>query len=139
MGRSDGHTQQKVLIPALRRALKGRCPACGEGRIVVRFINLVRSCPSCGWILEREPGAITGSMYLVAILTQFAAVFLMLLAWLLTDWSPLRIVATGIPVLLVLSIIALAYAKRIWVAVEYTTDMRTDERDDDYDERGYAS
>ena len=139
MGRSDGHTQQKVLIPALRRALRGRCPACGEGRIVVRYTNLVRCCPCCGWILEREPGAITGSMYLVSILTQFAAVFLMLLAWLLTDWSPLRIVATGIPILLIISIPLLAYSKRIWVAVEYATDMGSDERDDDYDKRGYVS
>ena len=62
MVHADGHTQQKVLIPALRRALRGRCPACGEGKVVVRYTNLVRSCPQCGWILEREPGAITGSM-----------------------------------------------------------------------------
>ncbi|MHC4939521.1 MAG: DUF983 domain-containing protein [Planctomycetota bacterium] len=134
----NGHTQQKVLIPALRRALRGRCPACGEGRVVVRFTNLVRTCPACGWILEREPGAITGSMYIVAILTQFAAVGLMLLAWLLTDWSPIRIVATGVPLLLVLSIVALAYSKRIWIAVEYATDMGTDERED-YEKRGYVN
>jgi len=95
---------------------------------VRRFTNLVRTCPHCGWHLEREPGAITGSMYLVAILTQFAALALMLLAWGLTDWSPMRIVVTGIPILLVVSVLALAWSKRIWIAVEYTTDLGTHER-----------
>ena len=128
---------EPVLTPALKRALRGRCPACGEGRVVVRFTNLRRTCPSCGWILEREPGAITGAMYVVAILTQFFAVGLMLLAWWLTDWSPLRIVATGVPILLVVSVVALAYAKRIWIAVEFATDMGTHEREA-YDARGYA-
>lgn len=106
--------------------------------MVVRFTNLRRECPHCGWILEREPGAITGSMYVVAILTQFAAVALMLLAWLLTDWSPLRIVVTGVPLLLVFSVVALAYAKRIWIAIEYTTDLGTHERDE-YERRGFRN
>jgi uncharacterized protein (DUF983 family) len=127
---------RQVLLPSLKRALRGFCPACGKGRVVVHFTNLRRACPECGWILEREPGAITGSMYVVAILTQFAAVALMLLAWALTDWSPLRIVVTGVPILLVFSVVALAYAKRIWIAVEYATDLGTHERDR-YEERGF--
>ena len=118
--------------------MRGRCPACGEGRVVVRFTGLVKSCPACGWILEREPGAITGAMYLTSIVSQFGAVGVMLLCWWLTDWTPLTIVLVGLPVLLLFSWIALAWSKRLWIAVEYVTDLNTDEGKDRYEERGFT-
>jgi len=127
----------QLLLRSLRRALSGRCPACGVGKVTERYTNLVRCCPECGWILEREPGAITGAMYLTAILTQFAAVGFMLLAWWLTDWSNLVIILVGLPLLIAFSVVALAWSKRIWVAVEYVTDLKSHEATDDYDQRAY--
>jgi uncharacterized protein (DUF983 family) len=122
---------------SLARALRGYCPACGEGRVVRGFTNLRRDCPECGWILEREPGAITGAMTIASILSQFAAVGVMLLCWWLTDWSTPRILLTGLPILAVISYVALAISKRVWIAVEYATDMRTDEAGEDYKRRAY--
>jgi len=104
---------------------------------VVRFTGLVKSCPSCGWILEREPGAITGAMYLTSILSQFAAVAVMLLCWWLTDWTAVTIVLVGLPVLLLFSWVALAWSKRLWIAVEYVTDRNTHEGKNQYEARGY--
>jgi len=104
---------------------------------VVRFTSLVRKCPHCGWILEREPGAMTGAMYITSILSQFAAVGVMLICWWLTDWSPTRIVLVGLPVILLFSWLALAWSKRLWIAIEYVTDLHTHERGDRYEERGF--
>ena len=132
-------TTTQLLSRSLRRAMAGRCPACGEGKVTVHYTGLVRTCPHCGWILEREPGAITGAMYLTSILSQFAAVGVMLLCWWLTDWSALVIVLVGVPVLVVFSVVALAWSKRIWIAVEYVTDMNTHEGADDYEQRGYRN
>ena len=125
------------LKTSLRRALRGYCPACGEGRVARRFTGPQRECPSCGWILEREPGATTGPMTIVAILSQFVAVGIMLLCWWLTDWDTPRILLTGLPILIVFSYVSLAISKRIWIAVEYATDMRTDEANDDYERRAF--
>jgi len=105
--------------------------------VVKGFTRLVPSCPHCGWKLEREPGAITGAMYLTSILSQFAAVGVMLLCWWLTDWSPMTIVLVGLPVLLIFSWVALAWSKRLWIAVEYVTDLNTHEGGDRYEERAY--
>lgn len=87
--------------------------------------------------MEREPGAITGAMTIAAILSQFAAVGLMLICWWLTDWSTPRILVTGLPILAVISYVALAISKRAWIAVEFATDMRTNEGEQDYDQRAY--
>ncbi|MDI1296562.1 MAG: DUF983 domain-containing protein [bacterium] len=34
--------------PALGRALRGRCPACGEGRLFARFLKPTTACTQCG-------------------------------------------------------------------------------------------
>ncbi|MGE4322230.1 MAG: DUF983 domain-containing protein [Sphingobium sp.] len=38
----------RPLGPALARALRGQCPACGEARLFARFLKPVTRCPHCG-------------------------------------------------------------------------------------------
>ena len=33
---------------AVKRGLRGRCPACGQGRLLHHYLKVVDSCPSCG-------------------------------------------------------------------------------------------
>lgn len=122
----------------LRRGLLRRCPVCGEGRIFENLFRLHGACPACGWILEREPGAVTGAMYLVSVLTlPFAAVVFVAL-WLLTDWPPGLQVAVGVPVIVLFSAFALQAAKGAWVAIEYFTDVRSgDAARAGYEERAF--
>ena len=57
MGLSD-HTQTEAAATSvaprrdawasLRRGLRGLCPACGEGRILYKYLKVNPSCPSCG-------------------------------------------------------------------------------------------
>lgn len=39
---------ERALVPALRRGLAGRCPACGEAKLFARFLKAVPRCPACG-------------------------------------------------------------------------------------------
>ncbi|WP_022684411.1 DUF983 domain-containing protein [Sphingobium bisphenolivorans] len=45
----------RPLGPALALALKGRCPACGEGRMFGRFLKPASACGHCGqaWDVSR--------------------------------------------------------------------------------------
>jgi len=113
----------------IKRGLRRRCPVCGEGRIFVSLFRLHRTCPACGWIVEREPGAVTGPMYLVSVLTLPFAAFLFVILWVFTDWPPAVQVAVGIPVILLFCAFALQASKGVWVAVEYFTDVRSGETD----------
>lgn len=38
----------RPLRPALALALRGRCPACGEGRMFARFLKPAHACCHCG-------------------------------------------------------------------------------------------
>ena len=108
----------------LGRGLRRRCPVCGEGRIFRSLFRLCRSCPACGWTLEREPGAVTGPMYLVSVLTLPFAAAVFLVLW-LADWPPLAQVAVGVPAIALFSAFALQAAKGVWAAIEYFTDVRS--------------
>jgi uncharacterized protein (DUF983 family) len=36
------------VFQAMRRGFRGRCPACGEGRLFRSFLKVDESCPACG-------------------------------------------------------------------------------------------
>ena len=33
---------------AVKRGLRGRCPACGQGKLLYRYLKVVDACPNCG-------------------------------------------------------------------------------------------
>jgi len=126
------------LLTLLKRGVLRRCPVCARGRIFRGFLRLRRTCDRCGWILEREPGTVTGSMYLVSVATLVFAALVFLAGWLLTDWPPGLQIAVGVPVLTLVSLVALPVARGARVAIEYDTDVQTGEaRRADYEERAF--
>ena len=44
--------QERLLGPAIRHGLAGRCPACGEGRLFARFLKPAAACAHCGTALD---------------------------------------------------------------------------------------
>lgn len=45
---------QRDVGSAMGRGLKGRCPACGEGRMFGRFLKVNDHCPACGEALHHQ-------------------------------------------------------------------------------------
>ena len=46
------------------RALRLRCPVCGEGRLFRGWFAMEDRCPKCGLDLKREQGYYVGAMYI---------------------------------------------------------------------------
>lgn len=127
------------LFALLKRGASRRCPVCARGRIFRSLLRLRRACTDCGWLLEREPGAVTGAMYLVSVLTLVFAALVFVAGWLLTDWPAWLQVAVGVPVIALASLLALPVARGAWAAIEYYTDLRTGETERaDYAERAFS-
>ena len=79
-------------------------------------------------------------MYLISIVTQLFAVFLLALFWIATDWSSAVKIAIAVPLLIVFSVVSLPYMRALWVAVEYYTDIKSGETArPTYAERAYAT
>lgn len=58
----------------LGRALRLRCPVCGQGKLFSGLLRMPPVCSHCGWKFEREPGYFLGSIYfnygLTAVITM---------------------------------------------------------------------
>lgn len=121
------------------RALKRRCPACGNGPMFRSFSRLAPSCSSCGWIFEREPGTVTGAMYLISMVTQIFAAALFLVIWLATDWSNTTKLLIGLPPIALFSYLMAPFARALWVGVDYYTDIAAGETErPDYQQDAFA-
>src|SRR5881227_3398752 len=48
-------SRRPLIITALRRGLRKRCPHCGEGRLFAGWHHLER-CSVCGLVFARNPG-----------------------------------------------------------------------------------
>ena len=38
---------ERIFWPSFLNGLRGRCPACGEGRLFVKFLKVAEACPAC--------------------------------------------------------------------------------------------
>src|SRR5262249_51617607 len=55
---------------ALFRALRLRCPDCGDGAIFESGFKTRKRCPACGLVYEREQGYFVGAIYFNVIVTE---------------------------------------------------------------------
>lgn len=46
--RDGSSAPARAAWPAVRRGLRGRCPACGEGKLLHHYLKVVDACPACG-------------------------------------------------------------------------------------------
>jgi uncharacterized protein (DUF983 family) len=112
---------------ALRRAWRGRCPQCGGAPIFAGYGRPHRACAACGLVFRREQGAMTGSMYLSAAVTEVVAAALILAIFFGTDWSPVLSLGVSVPLVLAFCAWWLPRSISLWVAFEYLTDAANGE------------
>jgi uncharacterized protein (DUF983 family) len=110
-----------------RRALRKRCPQCGEGPLFRGFARLHERCPSCGLLYRRESGSQTGSMYLSAAVTEVFAAGVALALFFLAPWSRAVELTLGIAFVIAFSYAFLPLSMALWTAVEYLVDVSNGE------------
>ena len=106
----------------LRRVLARRCPRCGEGELFQSRMKLAQKCEHCELVYRREDGAMTGQMYLSAVVTEIFAALLVLAVFFGTDLGPAISIAIGLPLVIVFSFWFLPKAMALWVGIEFLTD-----------------
>jgi len=112
----------RPLKPALLRALRCRCPACGEGRMFARFLRPAIACNRCGQSFEGHQ-ADDFPAYIVIILLGHLLVPLMIEVNAALD-IPLGIQAALWPGLaIVLAVAMIQPAKAAVIALQWARRM----------------
>ncbi len=52
--RAEGDRAKRATWQSLLRGWKGRCPACGNGKILFRYLKVVDHCPTCRQALHHQ-------------------------------------------------------------------------------------
>jgi len=103
------------------RALRLRCPNCGQGRLFTSWLRMRERCPVCGLRLERgEEGYQVGSYMfnIVAAELVFAALFLgaVVLTWPTPPWKVLEY--GGIALMVVAPFVFFPFSKTLFLAFD---------------------
>jgi len=123
---------QPVPLPAgvsrvLARALRLRCPRCGESALFTGPFTMQQRCASCGLTYEREPGYFVGAIYLNYGVT---AVLALGITWSLDLAVGLTLRQQLVVAIAVAALVPLAffrYSRSLWLALDYLV-TRADER-----------
>jgi uncharacterized protein (DUF983 family) len=111
----------------LSRALRLRCPLCGEGKLFRNWLVMHRQCPYCGVTFEREPGFFLGSIYINYGLTALivaVAYPLLLFVWQMPE-QPLLIGAVAFTV--IFPVLLFPWARSLWIGFDQWHDRREGE------------
>ncbi len=106
------------LETLLARALRLRCPRCGEGPLFTSLFSMLERCPHCRLKYERAPGYYLGSAYFnygfLAILTTFSYIILRYGVGIPTATLKYPLLAIAV----VLPLFTFRYARAVWLAMD---------------------
>lgn len=89
----SGTVIERPFWPAVLRGWRGRCPACGEGKIMEGYLKVRSHCPSCGEDLSHQR-ADDGPAYLTILVVGHIMAPLILIVFNAWRPSPLVLITT---------------------------------------------
>jgi uncharacterized protein (DUF983 family) len=104
------------LWPAVIRALIGRCPNCGNGRLFATYLQQVESCAACGERLGDIPAA-DGPAWLTILLIGMVLAPLLLSIGPDTTWPVWETMIAFLSLTIVLALVILPRAKGLFIAI----------------------
>jgi uncharacterized protein (DUF983 family) len=115
------------FVTLLGRALRLRCPLCGQGPLFRDWLRMHAACPHCGVKFEREPGFFLGSIYINYGLTALivAIAYPTLLFNRIVQETPLLIGAVTFTI--VFPLLLFPWARSLWLGFDQWHDPREGE------------
>jgi uncharacterized protein (DUF983 family) len=111
------------------RALRLRCPNCGQGHLLATWFRMHERCPVCRVWLEREEGYFVGAMAINLVVAELlpvaAAVVVLVTTWPNPPWLGIQI---GLPIGMgVLPVVLFPFSRCLWLALDWTFNPPTRE------------
>ena len=107
------------IATSLSRALRLRCPRCGETPLFRGWFAMAEACVLCGLRFERAQGYFVGAIYINYGVTAVLALGLFFLLWGLTTLSTAAELALVLPLVIVFPLWFFRYSRSLWLALEW--------------------
>ena len=103
----------------LGRAIRLKCPSCGQMAIFKSFLAINKSCANCGFAFQPEPGFYVGAIYINVAITYFlilGAFFISLIfSWAITDFTFFTMVALAA----IVPVSCFRWSRSFWLALNF--------------------
>lgn len=105
----------------ITRALRLRCPHCGEGKLFLSFVKMRRVCEICHLRFNRGEndyfiGAYTVNLIVSELIVTFAIVLGIIISWPDVPWNALMFGL--VPLALLAPLLTFRYASALWLALD---------------------
>lgn len=113
---------KKSIVQVLLRALRLRCPACGEASIARGPFRLRHHCPNCRSLFKREEGFFVGAILANVLTTEFV-ILAVCFVWLVLIGSSYESVLAGLIVVgLIFPIAFCHHSWSFWLSLDYLVE-----------------
>ena len=102
----------------IARALKLRCPRCGNGQLFIGWFTMPERCSDCGLKYERAPGYFLGSSYINYGLTAVALTILYIALHFGLGWSNRELTFPLVGFCVIFPLLSFRHARALWLALD---------------------
>ncbi len=99
-----------------KRGLRRRCPNCGQGALFAGYLTVDPTCKACGHN-NAQYRADDGPAYFTILLVGHLVVAPLFALSVISSWSPLVLLAVGLPVTAAATLAGLPFIKGAWIGV----------------------
>lgn len=108
------------IARAFGRAIRLRCPRCGETPLFRGWFRMAESCALCGLRFERAQGYFVGAIYINYAVTTLIAVGGFFLLWGQFGFSTRAQLLVLVPIVVVFPLWFFRYSRSFWLALEWS-------------------
>ena len=106
------------VLTGLKRGFMGRCPNCGEGRLLHRYLKVVSPCAACGHDNAQYPSDDAPPYFTILIIGHLVIAPLLLFP-VIWDQPATVVVAVLLPAVLALTLLLLPRVKGAVIGVQW--------------------
>jgi len=103
----------------LGRALRLRCPVCGQGKMFRGLMSMNKRCSSCGLWFERASGYFLGSIYVNYAVTTVISMVVYLVPMVIRGRPVTWLLVPVFAFCIVFPIFFFRYARSLWLAFDH--------------------
>jgi len=122
-------SQKTRMSTLLWRALRLRCPTCGEGILFRNWISMIDPCATCGRKFDRSPGYLLGSIYFNYGVTALLVVVIYISLFLAKMMSGQQLLVAMTTFSLLFPLWFFRYARGLWIAFDERFDPWPNEQE----------
>lgn len=112
----------RPLRQSMLRGARGRCPACGEGRLMSGYLTPRAACPNCHEDLSAQRTD-DGPAYLTILIVSHLTLPLLMVAYLVWRPSPMTLILSFCAVATIASLLMLPRIKGAMIGLQWAKRM----------------